>query len=230
MEALYCDLSDVHDPHVWTGYIGEHICRGVLKKDYSHEDLVMQERKMHELRGYTLEHDIKHGADRLLRLALKYANNGQYVKAGSLIMAARDVLAYKEKEESMPKDAPKGLYWSKQCSYVKSHAPHKYEVQSYGPFGHSTYYHCNGIEPFEDLIYVTAVLASTQKEGKKFAEAIGLTEYRVITKNEQAQGLRIRAFVITPGYIEKVEQSRYETLEVFDALLQASVRNDVPFG
>lgn len=148
MESLYCEIREVHDPHVWTGYLGEHICRGILEAPRTYELKVMQERKLHALRGYTLEHDILHGANRLLGLALEYANNGQYVKAGSLIIAARDVLAY-ENDESNQKDVPRARYWTKQCSYVKPHAPHNYEVQSVGPFGHRQYYHCNGIEPFE---------------------------------------------------------------------------------
>lgn len=51
------------------------------------------ERRSHEGRGWTREHDLKHGPEHPLRLALDYLANGKPVKAGSLILAALDVLS-----------------------------------------------------------------------------------------------------------------------------------------
>jgi len=49
------------------------------------------ERLTHAKRGWPVEHDRKQGVDHLLRLALDYLANGKSVKAGSLIMAAREL-------------------------------------------------------------------------------------------------------------------------------------------
>lgn len=52
-----------------------------------------EERQTHEARGWTSEHDRKHGPDHPLRLALDYLANGKPVEAGALIYASLDVLA-----------------------------------------------------------------------------------------------------------------------------------------
>lgn len=83
-----------------------------------------------------------------------------------------------------------------------------------------------------DLHYVTAVLAASKIEGEKLAEAIGLIEYRVITNPHEAQGLRIRGFIITPEYFSKVERAHYNynAMIPFDTLIHNAVISGAPLG
>lgn len=57
------------------------------------------ERRTHEARGWTREHDVQHGPEHPLRLALDYLANGKPVKAGALILAALDVLSAQAEPE-----------------------------------------------------------------------------------------------------------------------------------
>lgn len=75
-----------------------------------------------------------------------------------------------------------------------------------------------------------AVVASSQEAGKEYAEALGIQNYLVVTDVSKAQGMRMRAYVVTPGYLHKMEEARWKAAEVLSAIQQGSVFTDAPQG
>lgn len=65
---------------------------------------------------------------------------------------------------------------------------------------------------FSDHKTIVALLATEVEAGHRYAESIGLREYQVFTEEtaDHMQGRRIRAVVITPGYLSKSERAVYE--------------------
>jgi len=59
---------------------------------------VVQERKRQIDKGYTLEHDRKHGPRHLINWAIEYTRRGKWVEAAALMLALDDLLAEGEKQ------------------------------------------------------------------------------------------------------------------------------------
>lgn len=75
---------------------------------------------------------------------------------------------------------------------------------------------------------LVAVLSRTHEDGMDFAKAIRLTNFRVITNELQAQGLRIKTFVVTPGYVRRAHVEFFKIFPGFDLLLQDAVMSRIP--
>lgn len=78
------------------------------------------------------------------------------------------------------------------------------------------------------------IVATSEFEGRYYAEELGLKGFRVITDKNYAQGSRCKGLVITPGYINQ-ELSRLlaGTGDAFDAMaaaLRGAILTSAPLG
>lgn len=78
------------------------------------------------------------------------------------------------------------------------------------------------------------VLATTEVLGVAYAEAIGLTGYRVVTDRRHTQGSRCKTLVVTPGYVAQELPKFYEGAdgafdEFYDAL-RGTLMTETVFG
>lgn len=127
---------------------------------------------------------------------------------------------------------------SKQCIMVIPHPYHGWEERE--PGGRRLYHVCKGVEGkvAEPLFHSSdpaplstiAILATTHKSGHVYAEALGLKEYRIITDEKQGKGLRIKTFIVSPGYFRKMEQQYFEANNAFDSLMQSAAIGLSPLG
>lgn len=86
-------------------------------------------------------------------------------------------------------------------------------------------------EPIKLKDYV-AIVATSQKAGKEYAHAVGLDmdETRIITDPRQAQGLRIRALIITPGYFSFIMNGMWGRMGTLDSATHSAVGHNAPAG
>lgn len=80
---------------------------------------------------------------------------------------------------------------------------HKLRVKKGVPIGKST----------------VVVLATSLDEGLKYVEAIGLRDYWVFTNEtaDRLEGLRIKAVVVTPGYLQEADRAMVNKMAAFYA-------------
>lgn len=68
----------------------------IIKPPMTFSESIEIARSSHLLKGYTYEHDKEKGLDELLKESLNYANNGEFIKAMSIVVAARDLITMTE--------------------------------------------------------------------------------------------------------------------------------------
>jgi len=79
--------------------------------------------------------------------------------------------------------------------------------------------------------YPIAILATTVRAGTKYAKALGIENYKVVTNKQMVEGLRYRTLVITPGYVAKLENWVFEAFRLFEETNRFAWANDtVPLG
>lgn len=60
---------------------------------------------------------------------------------------------------------------------------------------------------------VVAIVATSQRAGKIYAKTLGLKEFVVVTDPRRAQGLRVKATIVTPAYLNWVIRRQWEALQ-----------------
>lgn len=77
---------------------------------------------------------------------------------------------------------------------------------------------------------VICVIATSLEAGTSYAQELGLVDYRVCTDPAKTEGLRTRAIVVTPGYIEQIQRAQWKAREVFDIALRNGLRSGINLG
>lgn len=68
--------------------------------------------------------------------------------------------------------------------------------------------------------YTIGILATTVEAGVEYATVLGIEDYYIVTKPTQGQGLRIKAFIISPGYFDQAFRAFWSKFDGYDVMMQ----------
>ena len=85
-------------------------------------------------------------------------------------------------------------------------------------------------KPVDVKQYPALVLATSKRAGKQYADMLGLDNYKVVMTQRETQGLKTRAIVITPGYYDRLEETRYQAGKLMFVAMQTGRLTNAPIG
>lgn len=75
--------------------------------------------------------------------------------------------------------------------------------------------------------YPIVVLATSKEAGEAYCKVLGLSNYRVVTNQAHTQGIRMRAMVISPGFLSELEGEKWllPKQKAINSLIQSAVNS-----
>ena len=78
--------------------------------------------------------------------------------------------------------------------------------------------------------YPVAIVATNVREGKKYAKALRIEDFKIVTNLQMTEGLRTRAVIITPGYVNHIQNWIFSSMNLVDVVSSQAYRSDNPMG
>ena len=78
--------------------------------------------------------------------------------------------------------------------------------------------------------YPVAIVATNLREGKKYAKALRIEDFKIVTNLKMTEGLRTRAVIITPGFMNQLQNWIFSSMTLIDVVSAQAYRSDNPMG